>query len=65
MNISVTLGDELGEELNAAVAGGNRSALVAVAIRQYLDRPTVAAAEAWHDSLEGENAAVFADFNSA
>ena len=65
MSISITLDDELGDELNAAVAGSNRSAVVAEAIREYLDRRAVAAAEAWHASLDGEDAAVFADFNAA
>jgi predicted transcriptional regulator len=65
VSISITLDDELGEELNVAVAGSNRSALVAAAIREYLDRRAVAAAAAWHASLAGEDAAVFADFNAA
>src|SRR5262249_18257626 len=64
VSISITLDDELGEELNAAVAGSNRSAFVADAIRDYLDRRAVAAAAAWHASLEGEDAAVFAEFNA-
>jgi hypothetical protein len=42
VSISITLDDELGEELDAAVAGSNRSALVAEAIREYLDRRAVA-----------------------
>jgi predicted transcriptional regulator len=65
VSISITLDDELGEELNAAVAGSNRSALVADAIREYLDRRAVAAAAAWHSTLTGEDAAAFADFNAA
>jgi metal-responsive CopG/Arc/MetJ family transcriptional regulator len=65
VSISITLDDELGEELNAAVAGSNRSALVAQALREYLDRRAVAAADAWHASLEGEDAEVFAEFNAA
>jgi predicted transcriptional regulator len=65
VSISITLDDELSEELNAAVAGSNRSALVAQAVREYLDRRSIAAAAAWHASLEGEDAAVFAEFNSA
>jgi metal-responsive CopG/Arc/MetJ family transcriptional regulator len=52
-------------ELNVAVAGSDRSAFVADAIREYLDRRTVAAAVIWHASLEGEDAAVFAEFNAA
>jgi metal-responsive CopG/Arc/MetJ family transcriptional regulator len=65
MSISITLDDELGQELNVAVAGANRSAFVADAIREYLDRRAVAAAAAWHASLEGEDATVFAEFNDA
>jgi len=65
MIISVALDDELGTDLNAAVGGGNRSALVAEAIREYLDRRAAAAASAWHASLTGEDAAAFADFNAA
>jgi predicted transcriptional regulator len=65
VSISITLDDELGDELNAAVAGSNRSAFVAEAIREYLDRRAVAAAATWHASLEGEDAAAFAEFNAA
>lgn len=65
VSISITLDDELGEELNAAVAGSNRSAFVAEAVRDYLDRRAVAAAAAWHASLTGADAAVFAEFNAA
>jgi len=65
VTISITLDDELGEELNVAVSGGNRSAFVAEAIREYLDRRAVAGAATWHASLEGEDAAVFAEFNAA
>jgi len=65
VSISITFDDELGEELNAAVAGSNRSAFVAEAIREYLDRRAVAAAADWHASLTGEDAATFAEFNDA
>lgn len=65
VSVSITLDDELGEELNAAAAGGNRSAFVAEAIREYLDRRAVAAAAAWHASLTGDDAAAFAEFNAA
>jgi Arc/MetJ-type ribon-helix-helix transcriptional regulator len=65
MSISVTLEDELGAALNAAVAGGNRSSVVAEAIREYLDRRAVEAASVWHASLTGEDAAAFAEFNAA
>jgi metal-responsive CopG/Arc/MetJ family transcriptional regulator len=65
MSISITLDDELAEALNAAVAGGNRSSVVAEAIREYLDRRAVAAAADWHASLTGEDAEAFAAFNTA
>jgi hypothetical protein len=39
--------------------------VVAEAIREYLDRQAVAAAAVWHASLEGEDAAAFAEFNAA
>ncbi len=65
VSISITLDDDLGEDLNVAAAGGNRSALVATAIREYLDRQAVEAAAAWHASLTGEDAAAFAEFNAA
>jgi metal-responsive CopG/Arc/MetJ family transcriptional regulator len=65
MSVSITLDDDLGNELNAAVAGGNRSAVVAEAIREYLDRRRIAAAAAWHASLTGEDARALADFDAA
>ncbi|HKS98910.1 MAG TPA: ribbon-helix-helix domain-containing protein [Rugosimonospora sp.] len=65
VSISVTLDDDLSEDLSAAVAGGNRSAIVAEAIREYLDRRRVAAAAAWHASLSGEDAAALAEFDTA
>lgn len=65
MSISVTLDDDLGRDLNAAVAGGNRSAVVAEAIREYLDRRNIAAAAAWHASLTGDDAGALADFDAA
>ncbi len=65
VSISITLDDELGHDLDAVVAGGNRSAMVAEAIRDYLDRRAVAAAAAWHASLTGDDASAFADFNAA
>ncbi|MEU4244183.1 ribbon-helix-helix domain-containing protein [Actinoplanes sp. NPDC026619] len=64
VSISITLDDELGAELNNAVAGSNRSAFVAEAIRDYLDRRAVADAAAWHASLTGPDAEVFTDFNA-
>ncbi|MEO3741988.1 ribbon-helix-helix domain-containing protein [Plantactinospora sp. B5E13] len=64
VSISITLDDDLGVELNTAVGGGNRSAVVAEAIREYLDRRAVAAAAAWHASLTGDDAAAFAEFNA-
>ncbi|GAA1884460.1 ribbon-helix-helix domain-containing protein [Asanoa iriomotensis] len=63
--ISITLDDDLSQALNAAVGGGNRSALVSDAIREYLDRRNIAAAKAWHASLEGEDAAMLADVDAA
>ena len=65
VSISITLDDNLGADLNAAAAGGNRSALVATALREYLDRQAVEAAAAWHNSLTGDDAAAFSDFNAA
>lgn len=65
MSISITLDDELGDDLNAAAAGGNRSALVAEALREYLDRRAIEQASAWHASLTGDEATVFANFNAA
>jgi len=65
VSISITLDDELGRDLNAAVGGGNRSAVVAEAIREYLDRRSIAAAAAWHASLTGDDAAALADFDAA
>ncbi len=65
VSISITIDDDLGDELNAVVGGGNRSALVAAAIGEYLDRRPVDAAAAWHASLTGEDAAAFADFDRA
>jgi predicted transcriptional regulator len=64
MMLSITVDDELGRDLNAAVAGGNRSAVVAQAIREYLDRRHIAAAAAWHAALTGEDAAALAEFDS-
>jgi predicted transcriptional regulator len=64
VSISITLDDDLGADLNEASAGGNRSALVAEAIREYLDRRAVEAARAWHASLRDEDAAAFQEFNS-
>jgi predicted transcriptional regulator len=63
VTLSITVDDDLGRDLNAAVAGGNRSAVVAAAIREYLDRRNVAAAAAWHASLEGADAAALAEFD--
>jgi predicted transcriptional regulator len=65
MTLSITVDDDLGRDLNAVVAGGNRSALVAQAIREYLDRRNIAAAAAWHASLDGDDAAALAEFDAA
>jgi metal-responsive CopG/Arc/MetJ family transcriptional regulator len=64
MSISITLDDELGRDLNEAVGGGNRSAVVADAIRDYLDRRAIVAAQAWHASLTGPDAQALADFDA-
>jgi predicted transcriptional regulator len=64
MTLSITVDDDLGRDLNAAVAGGNRSAVVAQAIREYLDRRHVAAAVAWHASLTGDDSATLAEFDA-
>jgi metal-responsive CopG/Arc/MetJ family transcriptional regulator len=53
VSISITLDDDLGRELNTAVANGNRSAFAAQAIREYLDRRNIEAASAWHASSTG------------
>jgi predicted transcriptional regulator len=65
MTLSITIDDELGRDLASAVNGGNRSAVVAAAIREYLDRRNIAAAAAWHASLEGDDAAALADFDAS
>lgn len=65
VSISITLDDDLNRDLNAAVAGGNRSGVVVEAIREYLDRRRIAAAAAWHASLTGDDAAALADFDAA
>lgn len=64
MTLSITVDDELGRDLDAVVAGGNRSAVVAQAIREYLDQRRIAAASAWHASLAGEDAAALAEFDA-
>ena len=65
ITLSITMDDDLGRDLNAAVAGGNRSAFIAEAIREFLDRRNIAAAAAWHASLTGDDAAALADFDAA
>ena len=64
MTLSITIDDDLGRDLASVVDGGNRSAVVAAAIREYLDRRNIAAAAAWHASLEGEDAAALAEFDA-
>lgn len=64
MTLSITIDDDLGRALTAAVDGGNRSAVVATAIREYLDRRNIAAATAWHASLDGDDAAALAEFDA-
>jgi predicted transcriptional regulator len=64
MTLSITVDDDLGQDLNNAVAGGNRSAFIAEAIREHLNRRAIAAAAAWHASLEGKDAAALAEFDA-
>ncbi len=64
MTLSITVDDDLGRDLAAAVVGGNRSAFVAAAIREYLDRRDIAAAAVWHASLSDQDAAALADFDA-
>ncbi|MDT5040078.1 MAG: hypothetical protein QOE51_1063 [Actinoplanes sp.] len=64
-SISVKLEDGLARDLDREVSGGNRSAFVADAIREALDRRRVAAAAQWHASLTGEDAAALAAFDTA
>lgn len=64
MTISITVDDSLGRDLAAEVGGGNRSAVVSTAIREYLDRRNLAAAAAWHASLTGDDAANLAEFDA-
>jgi hypothetical protein len=65
MTLSITIDDDLGRDLTVAVDGGNRSAVVAAAIREYLDRRNIAAATAWHASLDGDDAAALAEFDAS
>jgi predicted transcriptional regulator len=65
VTLSVTIDDDLGRDLATAVDDGNRSAVVAEAIREYLDRRNLTAAAAWHASLEGTDAAMLAEFDAA
>jgi metal-responsive CopG/Arc/MetJ family transcriptional regulator len=63
--ISITLEDGLSADLDAAVGGGNRSAFVATAIREHLDRTRAEAAARWHASLTGRDADLLAAFDAA
>jgi predicted transcriptional regulator len=65
VTLSVTIDDDLGRDLATAVDDGNRSAVVAEAIREYLDRRSIAAAAVWHASLDGADAAALAEFDAA
>ena len=65
VTVSITIDDDLGRDLNIAVAGGNRSAVVATAIREHLDRRNIAAAAAWHASLTGDDATALAEFDES
>jgi predicted transcriptional regulator len=62
--ISITLDDQLCRQTDEAVAGGNRSAFIARATREYLDRRNIAAAAAWHASLTGDDAEALAAFDA-
>ena len=62
--ISVTLDPDLRRDLDEEVAGGNRSAVVAQAIQEYLDRKRIAAAAEWHASLTGDDAAALSEFDA-
>ena len=64
VTLSITVDDELSRDLDAEVAGGHRSAVVAQAIREYVDRRHVEAAAAWHTSLTGDDAAALAEFDA-
>jgi hypothetical protein len=64
MTPSITVDDDLGRELGA-VPGEDCTAAVARAIRKYLDRRAIAVVAAWHASLDGEDAAVLAEFDLA
>jgi predicted transcriptional regulator len=65
VSISVTLDSQLVADLSAAAVGGEPSAVVADALREYLDRRTAAATHDWHTSLGRTDAAAFDDFNAA
>jgi len=62
--ISVTLDPDLRRELDEEVADGDRSAVVAQAIRDYLDRKRITAAAEWHASLTGDTAAALTAFDA-
>jgi predicted transcriptional regulator len=62
--ISVALDDDLAGALDDAAAGGDRSAVIAEAVREYLDRRNITAAAAWHASLTGDDAAALAVFDT-
>jgi len=62
--MSITVDDELGRDLAPAAAGGDRSAVVAAALREYLDRRNIAAASAGHASLTGDDATALAEFDA-
>ncbi len=64
VTVSITMDEDLCRDLNDAVAGGNRSALIAQAVREYLDRRNIAAAAAWHASLAADDAVRLARFDS-
>ncbi|WP_117208485.1 ribbon-helix-helix domain-containing protein [Allorhizocola rhizosphaerae] len=64
VTVSITMDEDLCRDLNDAVAGGNRSAIISQAVREYLDRRNIAAAAAWHASLAADDAAKLARFDA-
>jgi predicted transcriptional regulator len=64
VTLSITVDDDLHRDLTQAVNGGNRSSVIATAIREYLDRRNIAAAAAWHATLTGADADALADFDA-
>ena len=65
--ISIRLAAALRDDLDQQAAADKvtRSTIVETAIREYLDRRRIAAAERWHASLVGDDAATRAAFGAA